>query len=152
MTDVYPPDYTTPTGQVRLLIGDHEQRIDPMDTSGTPSYMFSDDAIGGFVALNPLHIKYAAASAMDVIATNEALVQKKIRTEDLQTDGPAVANAARLHSANLRADAKHEVELADALESFDVVDFEPTPESWTAPWVSPLSNGYGPYSAGLWIA
>lgn len=48
-------------------------------------------------------VKLAAASALDVIASNEAMVSKRIRTLDLQTDGPAVAKALREHAAALRA-------------------------------------------------
>ena len=51
----------------------------------------------------------AAADALEVIAVSEVLVSKKIRTQDLQTDGPAVA-------AELRALAREWDAKADALE------------------------------------
>lgn len=62
--------------------------------------------------------KLAAAAALDIIATSEVLVSKKIRTQDLQTDGPAVATVLREQAATLRT----QVDMA----GFDVVDFDPT--------------------------
>ena len=49
------------------------------------------------------------AAALRTIAASEVLVSKKIRTQDLQTDGPAVA-------AELRALAREWDAKADALE------------------------------------
>ena len=47
----------------------------------------------------------AAADALEVIAVSEVLVSKKIRTQDLSTDGPAVAAELRKQAAGLRARA-----------------------------------------------
>jgi hypothetical protein len=47
--------------------------------------------------------KMAAAQALDIIANSEVLIQKRIRLLDLQTDGPAVAEALRIGADRLRA-------------------------------------------------
>lgn len=142
MANVYPPDFTSDVGKLRVLIGDLYQRVDPATPTVPGDYLFSDEELAALVAINPMHIKFAAANAMDIIASNEALVSKKIRTEDLQTDGPAVANAVREHAKALRSEARDEVMRSDSADAFEVVDFEPVPESWTSPWVAPLSYGY----------
>lgn len=47
-------------------------------------------------------IRVAAASALDAIATSQAVILKKIDLLDLKTDGPALAKALREHAAILR--------------------------------------------------
>lgn len=46
--------------------------------------------------------KLAAADCLDIIATSEALIQKRIKMLDLSTDGPAVADSLRKHAQTLR--------------------------------------------------
>lgn len=134
MADIYPPDYTSPVGMVRNLINDTEQRVDPANPTDPAEYMFSDGRLAAFIAgaqgtgdpSNP-RTKFAAADALDAIADNEILISKKIRTEDLQTDGPAVGNALRAHAATLRAQQKLELDEQWALESVDIIDYQKTP-------------------------
>ena len=83
-------------GYVRLLISDVSE-----------PYMFSDDEISAFLAHNR-GPKRAAAQALITIASNEALLAKKITTQDLATDGPAVAEALRKLAAQLRGEADQE--------------------------------------------
>lgn len=113
-----------------MLLPDVDQLTDPQFPDADPSYMFEDSQLNVFLALNGGKVKAAAADAIDTLATNEAMISKKIRTEDLQTDGPAVANAMRLHATVLRAAQKREDEEADMLDSFNVVDFQPLPHPW----------------------
>lgn len=47
-------------------------------------------------------IRLAAADALDATATSEALIQKKIKLLDMDTDGAAVAKALRDHAQILR--------------------------------------------------
>lgn len=47
-------------------------------------------------------IRVVAASALDAIATSQAIILKKIQLLDLQTDGPALAKALRDHAETLR--------------------------------------------------
>lgn len=68
-------------------------------------------------------VKLAAAQALDVIASNEALVQKKVRLLDVQTDGPAVAAALRAHATALRKQALDEIAIEDADNAFDIAEW-----------------------------
>lgn len=134
MADIYPPDYSSPVGMVRNLINDVDQRIDPANPTAPAEYLFSDGRLNAFITgaqgtgdiTNP-RLKFAAADAIDAIADNEVLISKKIRTEDLQTDGPAVANALRAHSATLRAQQKLELDEQWALESVAIIDYQASP-------------------------
>jgi len=67
-----------------------------------------------FLDLEGGSIKKAAAQALDTIASSEAMVQKRITLLDLQTDGPATANALRQHAKDLRREAEDEMAVADA--------------------------------------
>ena len=65
----------------------------------------------------------AAADALEVIAVSEVLVSKKIRTQDLSTDGPAVSAELRALAKNYRARAAAEAEIeGDSPDIFDIVD------------------------------
>ena len=120
-------DYTTPKGQVRLLIPDVVKLVDPRDLQAEPEYIFSDDQITGFLAIERGNIKRAAASAVDVIATDEALVLKVIKTDDKETDGSTLLKELSARAARLRADADRE-ELGDT--GFDLVEFTYDPRDW----------------------
>ena len=64
----------------------------------------------------------AAADALEVIAVSEVLVSKKIRTQDLQTDGPAVAAELRAQARNHRDLARRDLDDANLFDGFDVID------------------------------
>lgn len=87
-------DYTTPAGQVRLLIGDR-----------TEPYLFSDEELDGYLAISGGSVKRAAASALLTIAGNEAYLYKYVRTDDLLVDGPKVAAELRLQAQALKDEA-----------------------------------------------
>ncbi|MEV0214290.1 hypothetical protein [Micromonospora sp. NPDC050695] len=114
-------DPTTNVGMVRLLITDVNE-ADPL---------FTDTEIEAFLTLES-GVKRAAASALETIARSELLISKKITTQDLSTDGPAVA-------AELRATAKALREQAAKDRSDDGLDPSqallprysfPAPVSW----------------------
>lgn len=98
---------------VRLLIVDVAEPADDR--------LFTDAQVGAFIDLNAGAIRLAAADALEAIAVSEVLVSKKIRTQTLTTDGPAV-------SAELRALAARQRQLhAEAVAAedegfFDIVD------------------------------
>jgi hypothetical protein len=123
MADIFPADPNSPVGQVRLLIGDTVQ-----DHGG--EYIFSDDFLSGYLTVNSGSVRYAAADALDVLATNEAYISKKIRSEAIQTDGASVANAIRLHAAALRARARQADEELDAAGAVEIVDFKDPVSRW----------------------
>lgn len=85
-------DLTTDVGKVRMLIADREEQY----------ALFSDEEISAFLALFSASVFAAAAQALDTIAASEVLIQKKIKTLDIETDGPAVATALRAQAAALR--------------------------------------------------
>lgn len=91
-------DYNEPVQQVRLIIGD--TNADDPD--------FSDDQLKGFLSIARDSVLRAAADALDAIATNEALLSKKLSTQDRSSDGPAVADALRKHAEALRKRAQEE--------------------------------------------
>lgn len=117
-------DYTTPVGQVRLLIADTNE--------SAPT--FTDPQIEGYLGLSGgtktdatlSQTRRAAADALDAIATSEALVSKVIRTQDLSTDGAKLADALRKQATTLRAQADT-AEDDEADGYVGVVEFSPYP-------------------------
>lgn len=110
-------------------------RLLTADTGTTPT--LTDGEAGDFLAMHGLDpattgaplaaLKRAAADALDAIASSEALVSKKIRTQaGVSTDGPAVAAALRAHAASLRAQAD---DVDDADDAIEVLEFTPYPST-----------------------
>ena len=137
MADVYPPDLASGVGRTRKYIPDLVPLDDPHDPAADPSYYFSDTEIEGFLseyASPPMrwHVKRAAADAIDALANNEALVMKKIVTEDLQTDGAAVANSLRAGARALRDRAAQEE--AEEAPFVGVVPFRHLHQQTRLPW------------------
>lgn len=124
--DVFPPDFTTTVGRIRALIPDVEQ-VDFND-DGTAQYIFADTHLEGLYVISVgegvAKIYRAAASALRALAVSEGLIQKVIRTEDLQTDGAKLASAL-LAGAKMLEDQATNAD--DDLEIMQVVDFQPRP-------------------------
>lgn len=100
--------------QTRLLIAD----MDPANR------FFSTLQLTDFLAMNGDSVRRAAAQALDVWAANEAMVSKKITTQDLQTDGPAVAAALRASATELRRQADAGEGSSDDI-GFEIVEYKP---------------------------
>ena len=96
---------------VRLIISDPDG----------PDALLDEGSIAGFIDLNGGNLRLAAADALDAIATSEVLVSKKIRTQTLSTDGPAVSAELRALADRQRALAQAAVDAED-VGVFDVVD------------------------------
>lgn len=94
--------------RVRLLIA---------DTGSDP--LLSDAQLDVFLDAADNDTLLAAAEALEVIAASEVLVSKKIRTQDLATDGPAVAASLLALADRYRSRA---VDASGADDWFDVVD------------------------------
>ena len=92
MTFSYDP--TTEAGRVRLLATDTD--------SERP--IFDDEEIAAFLTIEGADMP-AAALALETIAANEALVEKRITLLDLKTDGPAVCDALLKRARQLRETA-----------------------------------------------
>lgn len=82
--------------QVQLLITDPDGEL------------FTTDQVAIFLDMAGGNVKRAAARALLVIAASEVLISKKIRTQDLTTDGPAVAEALRKLARDLQDEANLE--------------------------------------------
>ena len=123
--DIFPPDYATGIGQVRLLIPDTEQLENPADSTADAEYIFDDHQIQAFLSMSNNSIKRAAAEAKMVLAASETLISKVIRTDDLQTDGAKLGAELRAQARELRAQAVEE-ETYDSYEEFEIVDFNRT--------------------------
>jgi hypothetical protein len=133
-------DFTTDAGKVRLLVGDLVET----------DFLFTDDQINGVIPLFPnLHI--AAAHLVDLIASNEAMISKKIKTEDLATDGPAVADALRKHALALRTEGQRIIDDEDGAE---IVDFQQAHPFWDLPVFGGYwglgSSGFSSRFGDLW--
>lgn len=110
-----PYTYTPETslGVVRLLLNDV-----------AAPWVFTDAELTAFLSLEAGSVKRAAAQAIDVNATNEALASKVLRTPTLTTDGAKLADAMRKHADTLRAQADAADQLADLDDSgFALVNF-----------------------------
>lgn len=114
-------DFTTAVGKVRLHISD---LADPP--------MIADAVLEGYLGLHSWDpaepsvftdqmLWRASADALDAMATSEVLVSKKIRSQDISVDGPAVAADLRKKAIELRGKAND----ADADEDsfFEIIPF-----------------------------
>jgi len=154
--DVYPPDLASPTGLVRALIPDVEQ-VD-FSGEGVPEYIFSDGHIQAFLTVSRgsggVLIKRAAAKGVRAIAVSEALIQKVIRTEDLQTDGAKLATALLAAAKDMEDEADEEEEQEDDIHAFAIVDFQPQPPDCLPyslrgfPRLCCLQSRFGPCGCG----
>ena len=87
-------DPTTDIGMIRTIIQDKDVEL----------ALFSDAEINALLALNGSDVRLASAAALDIMASNQAMVLKVIRLLDISTDGAAVARALREHANRLRTD------------------------------------------------
>ena len=130
--DLYPPDYATVIGQIRLLIPDTEQLANLAEPTATAEYLFSDAQIQAFATLYSNNVKRAAAQAKLVLATSEALINKVIRTSDYTTDGAKLGAELRAQAKQLNEEADKD-DLADAYDdSFIVVGYN---SKWDNSWL-----------------
>lgn len=108
---------------VRVLIPDNDKVFGDAENE----YMFSDDEINAFLIAGSGSTLRAAGLANYAIATSEAIISKVIRTQDLQTNGAAVANALILKANALMARADRIDSTTDA-GYFNIIDFG---EGWS---------------------
>lgn len=120
-------DYTSPIGQVRVLIPDLRKLEDLRDLRNEPRYLFTDDEILAFLAVNNGSVKRAAADACDAIGMDKALQLLVLKTDDKQTDGAKLLDAIVKRAKTLREQAREDDE--NNL-SFDVVMPSYEPVDW----------------------
>lgn len=121
MTDI---DFSSPIGQVRVLIPDLRKLEDLRDLRSDPRYLFADEEIEALLAVNSGNVKLAAADACDAIGMDKALQLLVLKTDDKQTDGAKLLAAIVGRARQLRASARED-EVNNLC--FDVVQptFEP---------------------------
>lgn len=117
-------DFSSPVGQVRVLIPDLRKLEDLRDLRNEPRYLFADEEIEALLAVNAGNVKLAAADACDAIGMDKALQLLVLKTDDKQTDGAKLLAAIVGRARQLRAQAKED-EVNNLC--FDVVQptFEP---------------------------
>lgn len=130
--DVYPPDYTTVVGQIRLLIPDTEQLENLADPEQADAYLFNDAQLQAFATLYSNNVKRAAAQAKLVLATSEALINKVIRTYDFTTDGAKLGAELRAQAKQLQEEADKD-DLVDSYESS--LTIVPLTTKWDNEWL-----------------
>lgn len=154
--DIYPVDYTSDVGRVRKYVPDIIPLPDPKDPLSDPTYMWSDEAIQSFIDddIPPLWVVgvpaprsaiwRAAANIMIATANNENLILKKLVTEDLETDGPAVAKALLLSAQELRKKADADDAAGEVEEVFFTVPYVHTPPRYVLypPYNQPWGQVY----------
>jgi hypothetical protein len=130
--DIFPPNYATTVGQVRLLIPDVEQLGDTANPAAAAAYIFDDHQIQAFISLYANNVKRAAAQAKLVLATSESLINKVIRTADYTTDGAKLGAELRAQAKQLQEEADKD-DLVDSYDqSFIVV---PQTTKWDNSWL-----------------
>ena len=120
-------DYTSHVGQVRVLIPDLRKLEDLRDLRKEARYLFTDEEISAFLAVNNGNVKLAAADACDAIGTDRALQLLVLKTDDKQTDGAKLLSAFVARARQLRVQAKEDAETNLA---FDVVYPSYEPRDW----------------------
>ena len=91
--------------KMRVLIPDNEQVFDG-------DYLFSDNDLNAYLEVANGSVLRAASYAVLAIANSEAMISKVIKTQDLSTNGAAVADALRLTAKQLADRADKEDDLA----------------------------------------
>ncbi|MFI1194080.1 hypothetical protein ACH4T9_12595 [Micromonospora sp. NPDC020750] len=115
-------DPTGDIGMIRLLITDVDET--------TP--LFEDAQLDALLRAEAGNVKRGSAAALEIIATSETLIGKKIATQDLSTDAPAVARELMNRAKALRDQAAAEQQdggTAPAQGLLPLYSF-PTPASW----------------------
>lgn len=107
--------------KVRVLIPD-------LDSANK---IFDDNEIQLFLDIFDGNVLRAAASAVDAVATNEALMGKYVRTDDLLVRGDTTATAIRKHAEGLRDQA----DVLDKQEASDGFTLATPPAGF--PWENP---------------
>lgn len=117
-------DFSSPVGQVRVLIPDLRKLEDLRDLRNEPRYLFADEEIEALLTVNGGNVKLAAADACDAIGMDKALQLLVLKTDDKQTDGAKLLSAIVGRAKQLRAQAREDEENNLC---FDVVQptFEP---------------------------
>lgn len=117
---------------VRVLIPD----TDPVFGAAGDEYMLSDEQIEAFLQIAGDSVLRAAGLACVAVGSSEAIISKVIGTQDLRTNGAAIADTMRENGKVLLARADKEDQDAD-FAFFQILDFPVggrQPELTERPW------------------
>lgn len=119
-------DPAQPVGMMRLLTTDVDEAYP----------ILTDVQYQALLGIEGGNVKKGAAAALETMATSETLRTKKITTQDLSIDGPAVAEDLRKRAKLLRDQVRQDItdqrdddEYANGF-GFDFVDFDPRGFRW----------------------
>lgn len=141
---IAPPNFGTPVGQVRLLVGDtnptpHLENDQPI--TGQGDYLwYSDSELTALLTMNGGSVKLTAAHVIESIAMSQALLLKKFTSADLSVDGPAISDALLKRAKLLRDQADDDLALVVRDYVKLVNTGRPTPDWYGWP---ELPNRYG---------
>lgn len=107
---------------VRSLIPDTETVFGPNEDQT----MFTEDDIENFLLAAKGNVLRAAGYACLAISTSEALISKVIKTQDLSTNGAAVADSLTKKAHELFQRAKDDA-IDDSYNFFQIIDYK---EGW----------------------
>ena len=93
-------DLGTAVGQIRLLIGDTVEMEDGEDVA-----LFTDEELEWFSDQTP-SIRYAAALALDTLASNHARLAVRVARGDVSEDMTQVAAQLRAQAEQFRAEER----------------------------------------------
>lgn len=98
--------------------------------------MLNDDDLTTMLTVTGNDTLLAAAMALDTIASNEVMIQKRITVLGLSTDGPAEARALRDHANKLR-----EVASSSEGAGFEIAEMVYSPFGWRERMLKELERG-----------
>lgn len=142
-----PPNFTSPTGQFRLLAADVNYTN---ASNGFGDYeLFSDDEINGLIGLHPDSLLRAIGYGYLALAANAALQSKDIQDYDLAADLTKRAGDLRSTARAYFDRADFEANLTGADSTFGITEHtEHHPEGWYGNRIKPTERDT--YGWGAW--
>jgi hypothetical protein len=124
---VYPPDYGSVAGAVRVLVGDTtpialEDGTDPAADGQGQYAWYSDDELEALGEMNGSSPKRVAIWVLSQVAISSAFRLKKWTSEDLTVDGPAITRGIEATLKRLSAEVDKEGSLTGDDEFFGMYD------------------------------
>lgn len=118
---IYPPDFTTLAGKVRVLVGDTSAADLEIPTPGLGQYAwYSDEELEALGEMNSGNPKRVAIWVLSQVSISMALLLKKWTSEDLQVDGPAITRSLEATLKRLAAEVDKEDAAGGEAEYFGI--------------------------------
>lgn len=115
-----PADFTTPVGQVRLLLGDTDPKnVDKLENKGEYIW-YSDDELTALLSLHGGDARRVAVASLRMIAVSQAMLLRKFSSSQLSVDGTALAKTLLDAAAAIEKSIDADATTATA-DSFDIV-------------------------------